>query len=274
MNEDRSVVIVGLLVLSLLVSSVALPLVASGKPANQVPVTNMPETGDALADPTAPAWDDVEMTEVPLASAPSGLPNADSVATKEVSVEAARTEQSLFVRMTWEDDTKNGSTDDPTAFADAAAMQVPANASTHPDIALGGTETPVNVWYWNAAEGTEEILAGGQGTITEMNQPAVQTQAIYDDGMWTVVMHRSLGTDGEHRATFDGDTDVDVAFAVWNGANAERSGHHAVSEWFTYPIGPAETGPGYQYLLWAIAGIAIAIALIVTVVAIRRTGNS
>ncbi|MFW5924417.1 MAG: ethylbenzene dehydrogenase-related protein [archaeon] len=271
MKNQRTVAAVGILVVALLATSVALPMVATGAPANQVSVTDMPEAGDALADPADGTWEDAESTEVPLASAPSGLPNAGSVATDAVDVEAVRTESTLYVRMTWDDDTMNASTNDTTAFADAAAMQIPANETSNPDIALGSQDTPVNVWYWNAAEGTEEIVAGGQGTITEVDQPAIESQAVHEDGTWTVVMERSLSADAENRAALDTETDVDVAFAVWDGANGERSGHHAVSEWFTYPFGPADTGPAIQYLFWAIAGIAIAIALVVTVMAIRRT---
>lgn len=271
MNNQRTVAAMGVLVVALVVTSVALPLVATGAPANQVPVTDMPDGGDALADPTAAAWENAESSEVPLASAPSGLPNADSVSTDAVDVEAIRTESSLYVRMSWVDDTENGSTSELTGFADAAAMQVPADETTHPDIALGSTDTPVNVWYWNAAEGTEEIIAGGQGTITEVDQPAIESTAVHEDGTWTVVMERSLSADAENRAALDTETDVDVAFAVWDGANGERSGHHAVSEWYTYPFGPGDTGPTIQYLFWAIAGIGIGIALVVTVMAIRRT---
>lgn len=269
-QNRRAVVAVGVLVVGLLLTSVALPTIASGKPANQVPVTHVPGEGDALAQPTASVWEEVETTEVPLASAPSGLPNAGSVATDAVTVAAARTDSRLYVRLQWHDSTANRSTGSPTAFADAVAMQVPANVSTHPGIALGSTSAPVNVWYWNAAEGSEEILAGGPGTITQMNETAIRTAATYQDGTWTVVMQRSLATDSAMRASFTRNTDVDVAFAVWNGANAERSGHHAVSQWFTYPLGPAETGPSYQYLLWALAGIALVVALLVTVTAVRR----
>jgi len=271
MSKRRTVLAVGVLVVGLLVTSVALPTVATGKPANQVPVTYMPGEGDALAEPTSDVWADAETSEVPLASAPSGLPDAGSVSADAVDVTAARTNSDLYVRLQWRDATENRSTDSPEAFADAVAMQVPANASTHPGIALGSQSTPVNVWFWNAAEGTEEILAGGAGTITAMNDTSVQTAATHEDGTWTVVMHRSLATDSENRATFGENTDVDVAFAVWDGANAERSGHHAVSEWFTYPLGPTESGPSYQYLLWGLAGLAVVVALVVTITAIRGT---
>lgn len=274
MKDRKTIAAVGILVITLMVSAVALPSIASGVPANQVPVTEMPGEGDALASPTADTWEEVEGTEVPMASAPSGLPNAGSVATDAVDVQAARTDSELYVRMEWNDVTENTSVDEIQSFADGVAMQVPVDPESAPDIALGSQDAKVNVWYWSADEGTEELLAGGQGTITEMSESTVETEAVHEDGTWTVVMHRSLAVDDENRAPLDTGTDVDVAFAVWDGANGERSGHHAVSEWFTYPFGPGDTGPAYQYLLWAIAGIAIAVALVVTVMAVRSSRES
>lgn len=270
MSDRRTAAAIGVLVVGLLVASVVLPAVAMGKPANQVAVTSMPGADAKLADPTAPVWNDAETTEVPLSSAPSGLPNAKDTATSAVDVRAVTTDDQLFVRMHWQDPTKNTSTDSPRAFADGVAMQLPADPATHPPIALGSTSTPVNVWYWNAANGAEQIVGGGMGSITHMDDD-IQTNAVYEDGGWTVVLHRSLTSQAENHASLTLDRDVDVAFAVWDGANGERSGHHAVSNWFTYPFGPANTGPSYQYLLWALAGIAIVVALVVAVMAVRRT---
>lgn len=269
MSDRRSAAVVAVIVLGLVVVSVALPALVAGKPANQVAVAALPGQDDQLAQPTGAAWADAPATEIPLSSAPSGLPDATNTATKSVTVEAATTDTDLYVRLHWADPTENTSTDSPRAFADAVAMQVPADPATHPPIALGSTTTPVNVWYWNAANGPEQIVAGGMGSITHMDRN-LSTAATYANGTWTVVMHRSLTTDAANHASFTLDRDVDVAFAVWNGNNLERSGHHAVSAWFTYPFGPANTGPSYQYLLWAIVGIAIVAALALTAVAIGR----
>ncbi|MFB6071060.1 MAG: ethylbenzene dehydrogenase-related protein [Halanaeroarchaeum sp.] len=272
LQHRRDAAALGVMVLAVVVSAVALPAVVSGEPANQVDVAHLPGEGGALATPTSDLWTDVEATVVPLSSAPSGLPNAKNTATDAVTVRAATTEERLYVRMHWSDATNNSSTNAPTAFADAVAMQVPVDPSTHPPIALGSVNTPVNVWYWNAAEGPEQILAGGQGSITHMDTN-IRVAAVHREGAWTVVMHRSLVSDARNHTTFTLERDVDVAFAVWNGANGERSGHHAVSTWFTYPFGPQPTGPWYQYLLWAVAGVAIVVAVLVTATAIRRTNQ-
>lgn len=273
MTDRTTPAVLTVFVAALLAASVFAPAVASGRPANQIPVAELPGEGEALQRPTADAWSEASAVEVPLSSAPSSVPNAADTATDAVSVRAARTDDALYVRMVWADETVNDSLDGPRAFADAAAVQVPANTSVHPAIALGSQQTPVNVWYWNARQGTEEILAGGPGTVTTAEtDDGVTATATHRDGRWYLVLHRSFTVAGENRTQFRMEHDVDVAFAVWNGANAERSGRHAVSDWYHFPLGPGPQGPPFEALLWTVAGIAIVAVLLVTIVAVRRSG--
>jgi complex iron-sulfur molybdoenzyme family reductase subunit gamma len=271
MTDRTTAAVLALFVTALLTASVFAPAVASGRPANQVPVAELPAQGESLQKPTADAWSEPSAVEVPLSSAPSGVPNAADTATGEVSVRAVRTDERLYVRMKWADETVNDTIGGPNDFADAAAVQVPANTSVHPAIALGSTQTPVNVWYWNAQGNSQEILAGGPGTITAV-EDGVTTTATHRDGHWYVVMHRNLTVDGANRTQFRMQNDVDVAFAVWNGANMERSGRHAISEWYHFPLGPEPQGPPFETVLWAVAGLAMVAVLLVTIAAIRRSG--
>lgn len=269
MTDRRTLLAVGLLSAFLIVGAVGLPTVASGAVANQIPVEHAPGKAGQLSAPTGAAWQDVESVTVPLSSAPSGLPNAADVSTSTVHVRAARTDTRLFVRLRWADASRNTTPGGPREFADGAAMQVPVDTSTHPAIALGGKSTPVNVWYWNAKEGPDEILAGGPGTITTIGHD-IGSHAEYADGQWTLVLSRNLTVAGENRTEFRMNHDVDAAFAVWNGANEERSGHHAVSAWYHYPLGPEPQGPPFASLLWTVVGIAVVIAILVTAMAVRR----
>jgi complex iron-sulfur molybdoenzyme family reductase subunit gamma len=266
MTRRRTIIGAGALSLVVLAATVLLPAIAAGVPANQVPVTQQAAAED-LSEPTGDAWADLEAREIPLTSAPSGLPGANVVSTNAVGVKTAVADERLYVWLQWEDRTLNDSEDSLQAFTDGAAVQLPANVSTSPAVGLGSTDTPVNLWYWTAAEGPEEALAGGYnpGSITELNDTTVATDAVHEGGTWTVVMERPLEATGEARADVDPNADLDLAFAVWNGANAERSGHHAYSEWYTVPLGPDAAGPNAQYLLWAIVGIGIAVALVFAV---------
>ncbi len=262
-DRDVAAPVIGVALL-VVASALFLPALAAAVPANQVPVTHQPDAGDELATPGGEAWSEVDAREIPMTSAPSGLPDANVVQTQAVDVKTAHTDSQLYVWMQWEDGTQNASEASLDAFTDGAAVQLPANDTTSPSVELGSQDTPVNLWYWTAADGPEEALAGGYnpGSITAMENTTIRTNARYRDGTWTVVMERPLVTEDDARADFDQETDVDIAFAVWDGANAERSGHHAYSEWYTIPLGPEDSGPTAQYLLWAVAGIGIVIALV------------
>lgn len=270
----RELLIAGTLVLA----AAALPMLVAGAPANQIPVmvASQSEVG-ALSNPTAPAWNNASTVTVPLSSAPSQVPNANQTSVDRANVEAAHSQQRLFLRVSWADGTKDGNVtasqyDAPrvNSFGDGVAVQFPANVSQQPGIAMGSPQSMVNVWWWNGAMDSQELLAAGPGTTTPFNQTAITTNATYSDGRWYVVFSRNLTVEAPDRASIQMDQDVPVSFAVWNGSNAERAGRKAVSEWYTFPFGPGPQGPPYQTALWLIAGVAITVVIAVTAVAVKR----
>jgi complex iron-sulfur molybdoenzyme family reductase subunit gamma len=136
---------------------------------------------------------------------------------------------------------------------------------------MGSTDNMVNVWYWSASAGTEELLAGGPGSTTEFEDGSLATNATHEDGRWHVVFSRPLETDRANATTISTERDMDVALAVWNGSNMERSGQKATSEWYYLALGPDTGGPPYQAILWTVAGIAIVFTTLITVEGVRRT---
>jgi complex iron-sulfur molybdoenzyme family reductase subunit gamma len=136
---------------------------------------------------------------------------------------------------------------------------------------MGATDDRVNVWYWNAADGTESLLAGGAGSTTEIPESTVETSATHTGDRWSVVFTRSLSSDRANVTDIDPDEDVNAAFAVWEGSNEERSGQKAASEWYYLSLGPSEGATPYETVLWAVAGIAVVFTTLVTVEGIRRT---
>lgn len=252
-----------------LAAAVVGPATVTARPANQIPVESV-SVADDPQRPTGEAWDTAPPVEVPLTSAPSGLPNASDTSVETVRVQSVRTDERFFLRLSWADDTADRNASGPREFADAAAVQVPVNTSARPPISMGSTRNPVNVWYWHAGGESEELLAGGPGTTTAFESASVETSTAYDDGRWTVVLSRNVSTAAANRTTLAVDRDVDVAFAVWNGANAERSGRKAVSEWHHFALGPGPQGPPYESILWTIAGLAIVGTTLVTIQAVRR----
>jgi len=253
----------------LVVASAAIPALVDARPAREVPA---PTVEGNLSGANADGWAEAPAAEVPLSAAPSGLPNAESVNTRSVEVQAARADGDVFVRLQWQDTEASRNASNPNAFLDGAAVQIPVDTSEQPAIAMGSQSNLVNVWYWTADGDTEELLAGGQGSTTAFENETVRTWASYDDGedTWSVVFNREAEPDGDNRTAITGEDDLDVAFAVWDGANDERSGQKAVSEWYYLPVGPDDGGTPFASILWALAGIAIVAVVVLTAQGIRR----
>ncbi|WP_226013384.1 ethylbenzene dehydrogenase-related protein [Halomicrobium salinisoli] len=275
-RDDRSVATAAV-ALALLTAAAVAPALVGARPANEVPVTDLPEAGDSLSNPTADAWGQTPEKEVALASAPSGAPNANDTSIEAVSVRAARTDGRLALRLRWADPTRDANltpgrytTPHVNSFGDAAAIQLPTDASANPGIAMGSTQTPVNVWYWSGPTAGQELIAGGPGTSSMVNQQ-VSTNATYRDDHWYVTFVRNETVDTANRTDFAANEDVQVAFAVWNGSNAERAGQKAVSEWQYFPFGPGPQGPPYEAILWGVAGLALVVVIVATVIGIRRS---
>jgi len=267
----RPLLVAGLLAGFLVASAALAPLIADARPAREIPVENVDQS---LSDPGAEGWSDVPAATVPLASAPSGVPNADDTTVREVEVAAATTAEQLFVRLRWADPGADRSAGTPRAFADMAAIQFPVNATTQPAIAMGSASNLVNVWQWSAAGNSQELLAGGPGTTTVFEQPEMSTAAtrstVGDEEGWSVVFARDLNATVQNRTQLAADADISVALGVWDGQNSERAGQKAVSEWYYFPFGPEDDGAPFQTILWAVAAGAIALVIAVTALSVRQ----
>lgn len=262
--------VAGLLALAILALAAVAPLVADARPAFEIPVHYATE-GESLEAPDGAGWSRAPAATVSLAASGAAVPASDDVTVTRLNVEAARTDDRLYLRLSWADGTRDTSAAEIRGFADAVAVQLPANASARPPIAMGRTDNPVNVWYW-AADGTsEELLAGGPGTTTRFADSRVTTDAAYRDGRWHVVFSRPLEAASTNRTSVPTEADMDIALAVWNGSNAERSGQKAVSNWYYLALGPGPQGPPYEAILWAIAGVGIVVTTLVTIEGVRRT---
>lgn len=271
-ENGRLLIPVALVAILVVLSAVVAPL-ASARPAHEIPITEVEEAD--LASPTADDWDDVPPSDVALASAPSSVPNADDTTIETVHVQAARSDQQLFIRLQWHDATRDVRADGPRTFSDAVAVQFPINTSARPPIAMGGQRNMVNVWYWSGQSGTQELLAGGPGSTTTFSTPAVSANAAHQgsgaNATWTVVYVRDLEASDGNRTSLQTDGDLDVAFAVWNGSNDERAGQKSVSEWHYFPFGSGPQGPPYEALLWSIAGVTVVAIVAVTAFGVVRT---
>ncbi|MFC6873330.1 ethylbenzene dehydrogenase-related protein [Halobellus marinus] len=269
MNRNERL-ITGLLAIVVLATVALTPAVVDARPAYEIPVYYATE-GETLAAADGEEWSRAAAVTVPLGSSGSAVPSSDDVSVEQMRIEAARTESRLYLRLSWADGTRDTSADEIREFADAVAVQMPANTSSRPPIAMGGPDNRVNVWYWAADGRSEELLAGGPGTTTPYEESQVTTDATYSDGRWQVVFSRQLAAESQNRTAVPTQSDMDVALAVWNGSNMERSGQKAVSEWYYLALGPDSGGPPYEIILWTVAGIGIVVTTLVTIQGVRRT---
>jgi DMSO reductase family type II enzyme heme b subunit len=268
--QRRDLLLATVFAAGLLVTAGVGPMVVDARPAYEIPVYGA-TGGDDLGNVGAAAWGQAPAASVPLSSAGASVPAADNTTVEEVSIEAAQTDDRLYLRVSWDDATRDNSTGSVQSFSDAIAVQIPVDETARPPIAMGGSSNKVNVWYWSADGQSQELLAGGPGSTTRFNGTQVRTNATYSDGEWQVVFSRPLSADAPNRTAIPTDADMDVAVAVWNGSNEERSGQKAASSWYYLALGPGPQGPPYETLLWVIAGLAIVGSMLVTIEGVRRT---
>ncbi|GIV68349.1 ethylbenzene dehydrogenase-related protein [Caldilinea sp.] len=87
----------------------------------------------------------------------------------------------------------------------------------------------------------EDMVAGGFGSLT--SQPPegqnVQGYGEWRDGLWRVILSRSLRSAEAEDVSFAPEKLYSVAFAAWDGANRERNGAKSTSQWVSLQLGAA-----------------------------------
>lgn len=234
-------------------------------------------TADPGMDGTGQAWQSVPpvwvSTTPQLVTPPMGGGEVGRVA-----VRAGHWGEHLFVMLEWADSTPDLGSQRVEDFADAAAVQFPAEAGTAvPALCMGQADQAVNIWHWRAdlQEGVPEsqteyvdlhpvdddlysparalgnpvagsstaqnLLAGGFGTLTPSQEQVVTGHGVHANGRWTVVFSRSMDSPGSFQPSFVDRVPIDTAFAVWNGALDHRNGVKSVSSFVQ--LRPTDQGP-------------------------------
>ncbi len=117
---------------------------------------------------------------------------------------------------------------------------------------------PMSVVHRTSA--VDNLVAGGFGSLTADPLASVSGWGEWRDGTWRVVLTRPLQVGREGNVELYKDTWTDVAFAVWDGAAAERDGMKSVSNFLGMDIrpGPLTSGGG-----WADAVLIAVLAIFV-----------
>ncbi len=157
---------------------------------------------------------------------------------KELQVRAVYNRDEVAFFIEFKDETEDlGSPVNPDACAILfAAADVPATAQ------MMGYESEANVWQWLADRNTQkyskgnltikpvrELIATGPGTQTPLPEQNVKGKGIYENGKWSVIFKRSLASSQDGELQFRPETDLNIAFALWNGSKMESFSRKSIS---------------------------------------------
>ena len=110
----------------------------------------------------------------------------------------------------------------------------------------------------------DNLLAGSFGTLTAAEDQMVAGLGSWDDGKWRVVFSRDLEVDEQYTQFREGDS-TNVAFAVWDGAKAQRDGMKSVSQFMTLEVSSEIATGGGDGLSGRIIGLFVIVGLAVVV---------
>lgn len=135
-------------------------------------------------------------------------------------------------KATWQTGTAASVLDVPDVYPNAVADLYPFDDEPefYPAAASGNI-----VMRADRTSAADNLLAGSFGTLTAAEDQMVAGLGTWDDGKWRVVFSRDLQV-GEEYAQFAEGESSNVAFAVWDGAKAQRDGMKSVSQFLTLEV--------------------------------------
>lgn len=194
---------------------------------------------DTLLDPTASFWRGVELQRFDMYPAPLAMVETSSRflarstghgSILRIGAAAAHNGRKLAIWLSWQSQ-KHDAIKDLDQFVDGVAVMWPLSRRASA-FTMGAKGAPVNAWMWRAnrvepfgvfAEGFASVRRQASDEIGDL---AVAAQHV--DGRWTVVFRRELGGAEGQVKLLPGQSSR-IAFAAWDGGNAERSGRKSFS---------------------------------------------
>lgn len=194
---------------------------------------------DVLLDVGASIWGGAEVTDfsmwpTPLSMVAETSPflarSEDHGVIKNLRAAAVHNGNMIALRLNWAAE-KHDKLGDLDSFVDGVAVLFPTVRGA-PAATMGAKGKPTNAWYWKAnAIDPFEVVAEGFASVQRLKDKTasdLKVAARHQDGEWNVILRRSLvARDG--LVKFKPGGGAKIAFAVWSGGNAERSGRKSFS---------------------------------------------
>ena len=211
---------------------------------------------DAILDPDAAPWQDVEIESVKLKGTPLDMQPTAAIkamwAEKKigvveiVQVAAVHDGERIAFRLEWNDSTEDSEITDTTVFPDCCAILIPT-VQYAPMAVMGAIGMAVNAWYWRADENGRgrHVLAEGLGTSRTIDYDTVRGNGVHRNGRWQVVITRALKVENpENPAQLEPGQSTGFGVAIWEGEHGERAGIKAISgdDWIALDLAAAANG--------------------------------
>ncbi|MCA1957266.1 MAG: ethylbenzene dehydrogenase-related protein [Nitrospira sp.] len=256
--------LVGLLCTAGLLGGFGIPLVSS----EGIGIRSHLIEGDVPVAPDDAVWSKIPRMTIPLSGQIITRPAWPEPSAQTLDVRSVHNGREIAFLLEWQDNTKNDRLT-PGTFRDGVAIGLPLGDAPA-FFCMGQLDHYINMWHWKAdwqsdidrraarasekkeggvrtfeviprrVSSVEDLIGGGFSTLTtKEKQGRVQGKALWKDGVWRVVMYRSLASEEqENEAKLIPGRVQTVSFAVWNGENKERNGQKAVAPWFQLNIDP------------------------------------
>ena len=173
-----------------------------------------------------------------------------------VTVRALYNEREIGIHLEWDDRTKSIPGDpaaekiaEGTMGEDAVAIQFPVEMPAgmeKPYFLMGDAAKPVTLWRWSGGttEKQESVTLFNARGIDEKEDRDIAKAGLtakgdYKDGTWRVAMKRPLRTaETDMDLQFEEGRFIPIAFAIWDGSNAEQGTKHTLTTWYWLSLTP------------------------------------
>lgn len=205
---------------------------------------------ETLLDPFSTAWrnieaHDVELYKTPIAMAQHLSPfmalSESHGRIRSLSFKMAHNGKSVSIYVSWKDETRDDKIEDLDQFIDSVAVMFPLTPAAN-SMTMGDADNPVNAWFWRADKAEPyDVLAYGFGTSQRRDgrMSGLSVASSFKEGRWHVVFQRRLRANllSSGQVNFKPASISGLAFAVWDGANKERSAQKSFSgEWKVFEV--------------------------------------